>query len=258
MQSLDLLEIMAPALVAGLMVALIHAPLGIEVLARGIVFIDLAIAQIAGLFVVLANYWLHEPSWGVVQAVAGLSAICAAVFFRWIERAFPREQEAIIGCTFILAASALLLALVDNPHGGEEMQDILAGQILFVRWETIFSFAPVLLGALLLWFRFPVVRRGLPFFVLFAVVVTASVQLVGVYVVFASLILPALAANTLGARKAATAIAVSVLAILIGITVSTLADWPAGPALVFAYAVMTVLTRFGARKLGLAKPHQNT
>ena len=84
MQLAELVEIMTPALVAGLLVALIHAPLGLEVLARGIVFIDLAIAQIAGLFVVLANHWMDNSSWGMVQLVAGSSAVCAAIFFRWI------------------------------------------------------------------------------------------------------------------------------------------------------------------------------
>ena len=255
MQGVELIEIMAPALVAGLMVALIHALLGLEVLARGIVFIDLAIAQIAGLFFVLANYWIHEPTWGVVQVVAGLSAIGAAVFFRWIERILPREQEAIIGSTFILAASALLLALVDNPHGGEEIQHILAGQILFVRWSTIMSFAPILLGALFLWSRFSAVRRGLPFFVLFALVVTASVQLVGVYVVFASLILPGLAVNSMHGGRTAGAIAVSVLAVVFGITASTWADLPTGPALVFAYAIATVLFRLSVWGLRFSKRH---
>lgn len=243
MPGVELVEIMAPALVVGLMVALVHAPLGLEVLARGIVFIDLAIAQVAGLFVVLVNYWTHEPPWGLVQVAAGLSAICAAFFFRWIERVAPREQEAIIGSTFILAASAMVLAVIDSPHGGEEMRHILAGQILFVRWPVVFSFAPVFMAALFLWVRCPAVQRGLPFFLLFALVVTASVQLVGVYVVFASLILPALAVNTMRSRKTSAAMLVGMGAVLAGITASTWADWPAGPALVFAYAITTVLVR---------------
>ena len=238
---------MAPALVAGLMVALVHAPLGMEVLARGIVFIDLAIAQIAGLSVVLADYWIHEPSWGIVQCAAGAAALGAAVLFRWIERTSPREQEAIIGSSFILAASAMLLALVDNPHGGEEISHILAGQILFVRWSAIGAFASVFVAAFALWFALPVVRRGLPFFLLFALVVTASVQLVGVYVVFASLILPALAVNTLRSNRTVAAIAVAVCAVLAGIGASTWADLPAGPALVFAFAIMALLARAGSR-----------
>ena len=191
----DFVEIIAPALVAGVMVALVHAPMGIEVLRRGIVFIDLAVAQIAGLCVVLINLWHHEPGWLSTQLVAVSAAIAAAFFFRWVERKFPREQEAIIGSCFILAASLALLALAEHPQGSEEIKHIMSGQILFVSWTALLSFAPLYVIAVGLWFLVPRVRTGLPFFLAFALVVTASVQLVGVYVVFASLILPALAAR---------------------------------------------------------------
>ena len=248
MLGIELLEIIAPALIAGLIIALIHAPLGLEVLARGIVFIDLAVAQIAGLSVVVVNWWVHEPSWIVVQFVAVFSVTFAALFFYLIEKILPREQEAIIGSAFIIAASAMLLVLADNPHGGKEMRHILAGQILFIRWPMIFSLAPILLVALVLWFRVPLVRGGFLFFLLFAVVITASVQLVGVYVVFASLILPALAVNTFDSRKIWKAMACSVVAVLAGITISALADLPAGPVLVFSYALVAILVRFVFRQ----------
>jgi zinc/manganese transport system permease protein len=160
-----------------------------------------------------------------------------------VERRLPREQEAVIGSAFVLAASAALLALADHPRGGEEIQHILAGQILFVRWTEILTFAPVYVIAAGLWFGYPRVRKGFPFFLLFALVVTASVQLVGVYVVFASLILPALAVNAMRPPRAGTAILVGAAAVLAGIVGSTLGDLPAGPVLVFAFAVAAVLYR---------------
>ena len=243
MPGIDYVEIMGPALVAGLMIAFMHAPLGIEVLRRGIVFIDLAIAQIAGLYVVLINIWSHEPPWGLVQLAAVLSAICAAILFRWVERVLPREQEAIIGCTFILAASAMLLALADNPHGGEQIQHVLVGQILFVRWTTILAFAPVYVIGACLWFLIPAIRQGLYFFCLFAVIVTASVQLVGVYVVFASLILPALAVNPIRSAKRPIAIATGMTGVILGLVLSMLGDLPAGPALVFSTAFAALVVR---------------
>ena len=107
MPGLEIFEIVLPAAVAGLAIALIHSVLGIEVLRRGIIFIDLAIAQIAGLCVVLTSLWMHEPSWSETQVVAGLAALLAAVFFRWVEKIIPNEQEAIIGSCFVLAASAV-------------------------------------------------------------------------------------------------------------------------------------------------------
>ena len=243
MQGLEALEIVVPATVAGLMIALVHSVLGIEVLRRGIIFIDLAIAQIAGLCVVLTALWLHEPSWSQTQIAAGIAALCAAAFFRWVENVLPHEQEAVIGSCFVLAASAVLLALANHPQGGEEIQHILSGQILFISWSQILAFLPLYAAAALLWFGVPRVRTGIGFFGLFALVATASVQLVGVYVVFASLILPALAVNTMVRRKAVVATVVSILSVIIGITVSTLHDLPAGPVMVLAFAVVTILCR---------------
>jgi zinc/manganese transport system permease protein len=252
-QSAELVEIMGPALAIGLMVAIVHAPIGIEVLARGIVFIDLAIAQIASLYVVLVKLWWHEPSWLMIQGAAVFSAVIAAVLFRWVEQKLPREQEAIIGSTYILAASAALLAVANHPRGGEEIQHILAGQILFASWSDVVVFAPVYTIGTALWFGCPRARRGLPFFLVFALVVTASVQLVGVYVVFASLILPALAVNRLGCHKAAVAIGMAVLAVFAGIAASTLRDLPAGPVLVFAFAFAALGCRLACSIYGRDK-----
>ena len=243
LEGLEGLEIVLPAMFAGLMVAMLHVQLGIEVLRRGIIFIDLAIAQIAGLCVVLVNLWAHDPSWILIQTAAVMSALAAAIFFRWVERTAPQEQEAVIGSSFILAAAAVLLALANHPHGGEEVQHILSGQILFVSWDRILAFAPIYGVGLVLWFVFPVMRGGTGFFVLFAIVVTASVQLVGVYVVFASLILPALAVNRLGKSSVGIAFFLSAVAVLGGITLSAFADLPAGPTLVLAFAAVTIITR---------------
>ena len=245
MQGLEALEIVLPATAAGLAIALIHSVLGIEVLRRGIIFIDLAIAQIAGLCVVLVGLWLHEPTWGETQIAAALSALAAAAFFRWIESVVPDEQEAVIGSCFVLAASAVLLALANHPHGGEEIQHILSGQILFISWFQILAFVPLYVIAAILWFGVPRVRGGLGFFVLFALVVTASVQLVGVYVVFASLILPALAVNRMTRRKAAAAMLAGGVAVVAGIVVSTLQDLPAGPVMVLVFAIVAVIWRLG-------------
>ncbi|MFP6705773.1 MAG: metal ABC transporter permease [Alphaproteobacteria bacterium] len=239
----DYIEIMGPAIGAGLMIAILHAPLGLEVLRRGIIFIDLAIAQIAGFCVVLINLWLHEPSWAIVQIAALFSAVCAALLFRWVEKVIPREQEAVIGSTFILAASAMLLVLADKPHGGEAIHHILVGQVLFVAWHTVLSFAPIYLAATLLWFMVPKVRRGFVFFLFFGITVTASVQLVGVYVVFASLILPALAVNGMRPAHPVGAIVLGMTGIILGLGISMAADMPTGPTLVFSLAVVALSAR---------------
>src|SRR4051812_9435601 len=106
-----------PALVAGLLVTATHAPLGIQVLRRGIVFIDLAVAQIAGLGVILGDWLGFEPHGPAVQVFALGAALLGALLLSWTERLWPDVQEAIIGVTFMLAANAVILLLAANPHG---------------------------------------------------------------------------------------------------------------------------------------------
>ena len=82
----EIVDIVGPALAVGLMIALTHAPLGIEVLKRGIIFIDLAVAQIAGLGLIAAAIFLDEPSFLMTQGIALTCAILAGLFFCKIER----------------------------------------------------------------------------------------------------------------------------------------------------------------------------
>jgi len=231
-----------PALAAGLIVALTHAPLGLEVLRRGIIFIDLAIAQIAGLGLVAAALFLPESAWWVMQCAALGCSLLAAFFFRWVEHKCPEQQEAIIGSSFVLAASMALLLLADHPHGGEEIQHLLSGQILFVTWQEVLAHAPIYALILGLWFAIPKVRSGTGFYALFALAITSSVQLVGVYVVFTSLILPALASSKVD-KKLLTAWTVGIFSVLAGVLFATLLDLPAGPVIVLSYILVAVAAR---------------
>jgi zinc/manganese transport system permease protein len=255
MPVLEMLEITGPAVLAGLMISLTHAPLGLEVLKRGIIFIDLAIAQTAGLGVVLVSRMAAEPAWWLVQGAALACAMAAAFLFRLVERRLGDQQEAIIGCTFVVSATLALLLLADHPHGGEKIQHLLSGQILFVTWQTVLLQAPIFVAILWVWFLSPRVRDGGVFYFVFALAVTSSVQLAGVYVVFASLILPALAATVASsnAGKLAVASACGVVAVIMGIGLSLLYDLPSGPTMVIVFAVVTVLVRLrplipGARR----------
>ena len=255
MISNEIIEIVGPALAAGLMIALTHAPLGIEVLRRGIIFIDLAVAQIAGLGLVVGHLFLHDPSpWLVqfialydpspwlVQFIALVCAIAAGLFFRKVETAIPERQEAIIGCAFVLAASLALLLLADHPHGGEEVKHLLSGQMLFVTWTDVLKHAPIYALILLVWFSRPAVRNNIGFYLLFALAITSSVQLVGVYVVFASLILPALAA--VGVKQPhVTAWLCGVAAVLSGIAFAVAFDMPAGPIIILSYTAAVLIIR---------------
>lgn len=242
MVSSELIEIIGPAFVIGMMIALTHAPLGVEVLKRGIIFIDLAVAQIAGLGMIAAHTLLHHPSAWSTQLIALLAAVLAGLFFRRIETTMPQQQEAIIGCSFVLAASLAILLLADHPHGNEEIKHLLSGQMLFTTWSDVAIHAPIYIFIVVAWFLRPSIRVRLWFYLLFALAITSSVQLVGVYVVFASLILPALAALD-SKRPHLTAWSCGFLAVSLGIITATLLDQPAGPILVLCYVVTAFLFR---------------
>ncbi|MFZ4480044.1 MAG: metal ABC transporter permease, partial [Rhodoferax sp.] len=190
--------ILGPAMIAGLLVLATHVPLGSQVLERGIVFIDLAIAQIAGLGVIAADA-MGLPEGGVaVQLAAVTAALLGALLLTWTERRAALQQEALIGVMFILAACAGILLLAGNPHGGEHLKELLVGQILWVNTTQLLWLAGVTAALLLaLWLGW-VQRLGrFGFYAVFALAVTASVQLVGVYLVFSSLIIPALGTRRL-------------------------------------------------------------
>ena len=126
-------SILWPAMAAGLLVTATHVPLGMQVLVRGIVFIDIAIAQIAGCGVLLADKMGFEAE-GVAAQVAALgAALGGALLLTWTERVWPEVQEAVIGVVFVLAATGGVLLLASNPHGSEHLRDLLVGQILWVK-----------------------------------------------------------------------------------------------------------------------------
>ncbi|TFV95481.1 metal ABC transporter permease [Oxalobacteraceae bacterium OM1] len=228
--------IVGPALLAGVLVLATHVPLGMQVLKRGIVFIDLAIAQIAALGVILAGMADLDQGW-MVQAAAGAAAVCGAFLLTWTERRWPEVQEAQIGVLFVLAATGSLLLLAHNPHGGEHLRDLLAGQILWVRYDQLVvpAIVTAVLALAIRYFRERLTR--LAFYLLFALAVTVSVQLVGVYLVFASLIVPALAVrNHAPSRRLALAYGVGIAGYLAGLVLSTIYDLPSGALIVWCLA----------------------
>lgn len=243
------LSILGLAFVAGLLVIATHVPLGREVLTRGIIFIDLAVAQVAGLGVIAANYLGLEPNAIGVQVAAVAAALAAALALNFTERRWPHVQEALIGALFIMAASTGLLLLANNPHGGEHLKDLLAGQILWVSPHGLAITAVVYGAVLALWFSQRSRLGTAGFYILFAIAVTASVQQVGVYLVFASLIMPALATRGIeGARGLWLGYAIGVLGYAGGIAVSALVDMPTGALTVWTLALAAAVMGFALRR----------
>jgi zinc/manganese transport system permease protein len=240
MNGLDL-AILWPAFAAGLLVVATHVPLGIQVLSRGIVFIDLAIAQIAGLGVVAADSLGFEAYGWAVQVSALTAALGGALLLTWTEKRWPEVQEAIIGVTFILAASGALILLTSNPHGAEHLKELLVGQILWVSPERLPLVAAAYAVILTVWFSLHERIGRIGFYALFACAVTVSVQLVGLYLVFTSLIVPALATRGMTRRRLAAGYAVGAAGYAVGLLVSAITDWPSGPAIVWVMTLIAIV-----------------
>ena len=233
------ISILWPALIAGVLVVISHVPLGQQVFARGIVFIDLAIAQVAGLGVIAASgLGLPIEGWSA-QAAAGAAALAGALLLTWTERKRPEAQEALIGILFVLASALQILLLANDPHGGDYLKDLLSGQILWVSGDQLVRTA-ILTGVFALaWFagRERIGRIG--FYLLFALVVTASVQLVGVYLVFTSLIVPAVATyRYAGRRQLAIGYGLGIASYVVGLALSVVTDLPSSAVIVWTMAIL--------------------
>ncbi|MEW5965508.1 MAG: metal ABC transporter permease [Pseudomonadota bacterium] len=238
------LDLLVWPLAVGVLVLATHVPLGRRVLARGIIFLDLAVAQFAVLGVVAAHALdLAAEGWPT-QLAAAVAALAGAALLAASERRWPDIQEALIGSSFVVAASLAVLLLAHDPHGGEHLASLMSGQVLWATPAQAVQLAAltVALGAILAWRGERLGRLG--FYLVFALAITASVQLVGVYLVFASLILPALAVRGLPPRAALPAgWAVGAFAYAAGLFVSAAGDWPAGPAIVVALALCAFFLR---------------
>ncbi len=248
---MDTLLIFAPAFVAGILVILTHVPLGREVLRSGIVFLDLAIAQAAGLGVILAGVGEHGAGDLSVQLSAGAAALAAAGLLSWTERFAGRFQEALIGTLFVITACIGIIALSSNPHGGEHLKDLLVGQILWVGWADLIPVAIIYAVLLVAWFGFGARIGRVGFYVVFAMMVTVSVQLVGVYLVFGTLILPALGVHRYPHNKGlGIAYLIALLGYVFGFAATTVLDLPAGPVIVCVLAVVALAVACIPRKAG--------
>lgn len=235
------IEILWPAFLAGVLVLSTHIPLGQEVLKRGIIFLDLAIAQIAGLGLILAaqfEFDAHSETYSKVIAV--IAAMTGAFLLYQLRRFEAKIQEACIGTLFILSATGSILLLSQDPHGGERLKEMLVGQILWVSQADLWLIG--ILYALVLGFWFGMRSRlgEWIFYPLFALSITFSTQLVGVYLVFTSLIIPALATHY-QKNPLMPAYIIGIIGYSIGLGVSALWDLPSGATTAWSLATVGLL-----------------
>ena len=231
------LSILVPAFIAGLLILLTHVPLGMKVLERGIIFADLAVAQIAGLGVVIAGLAGYSEQPLVIQLIAVVSALLGAAILTYIEHFLTEVREASIGLLFVLASTGGILLMSHDTHAGEHLKDLLVGQILWVSNTQLIATAVLSAAILAIWILFRHKLGTFGFYALFALAVTASVQLVGVYLVFASLIIPALASHRVKRSRPTAAYIVGLSGYALGLLLSVWLDLPAGAAIVWAMAL---------------------
>jgi zinc/manganese transport system permease protein len=247
------LFIVLPAMLAGLLVLSTHVPLGREVLKRGIIFLDIAIAQLAAFGVIIVHFLGGEEHQWLLQFVAVCCALSGAFFLHLTEKRYPQLQEAIIGTVFVLTATGGFILLSNNPHGHEHIADLLSGQILWVDYHQLIPLALVSAIVLLVWFRYPAVRYNLGFYILFAIAITSSVQLIGIYLVFSSLIIPTLVTYKMR-HSLLWGYIIGASGYFAGLILSTMFDLPAGPAIVWSLAIIglalsQVLIKFDATQI---------
>ena len=242
------IDILWPALLAGLLVLSTHVPLGREVLQRGIIFLDLAIAQIAALGLIIAGGLgldTHFEQGLFMQNLIAISAaIAGAMLLYYLHQYDAKIQEALIGIMFVLAATGSILLLSKDPHGGERLKELLVGQILWVTPAALAVIFLVYSLVLLVWFTLRQRLGEWVFYPLFAITITLSTQLVGIYLVFSSLIIPALAtyrqSNTGNTGLVATYL-LGFVAYVVGLIVSAILDFPSGAMIAWSLAIMALL-----------------
>ena len=256
--------LLAPALVVCLLMLIAHTYLGLHVLARGIIFVDLALAQIAVLGVSLAFLAGYDTHSIHAHAFAFGAALIAAGGFALLRRIPDKvTREVAIGCAYVVATALTVVILSRSSQGVEELKSMLNGNILFVRWSEVgmLAAAYALLAVLHAAFfrRFHALsfapergRRGafwweFLFFASFALVITLGVDLAGVLLVFAYLIIPAFSASLLTAafqKRLILGVLLGMAASGLGLWLSFVADLPTGPTLVAILGLLPIITAF--------------
>ncbi|HEX7336410.1 MAG TPA: iron chelate uptake ABC transporter family permease subunit [Gemmatimonadales bacterium] len=271
------LSLFLPPLVACLVIVAIHSYLGLHVIAREVIFVDLSLAQMAALGSTVAILAGSQPdSTSAMLYALGFTTLGAGLFAitRTSDKG-PVPQEAIIGIVYVMASAAAILVADRTPRGGEAIKDILVGSLLWVTWPTIIRLAGIY--AVIGLFHWVLRRRFLTisfepetalargwrirwwdflFYLSFGVVITFSVPIAGVLLVFSFLVVPAAIAFQFTRRQGALAAwswISGALASALGLWVSFHYDLPTGPIVVCMFGVLLLaaymLRRVMARNL---------
>ncbi|MGL6259859.1 metal ABC transporter permease [Vibrio sp. WXL210] len=244
-----------PAFICGTIALIGNVILGHQVIKRGIIFIDLAVAQAAAMGAGVFHYWLGWSSelwfsdlygpWSIAFVMCALIAL--------IERYAKQHLEAMIGCLYVVSASTAMLMVSHDPHGADFIHQVLNGQLLWATWQDVVEIGVVTLGCVIVLILKPSILSGYGFYILFALLMPITVKLTGVYLEFALLVIPALcAAKHQGSRFYAISIAMGIAGILLGLVLSSIYDLPSGAIMVICLFVVGLIgSMVPARKIKL-------
>lgn len=254
----DAFQFLLAPLVMCLLLSGIHCYLGLHVLARGVIFVDLSLAQVASFGATLALLWeLEHHSTGGYLISLLLTFVASAVFAyaRKHEKFIP--QEALIGITYAFASAAVVLIIDRLAHGAEHLKESLVGQILWVSWNDVLkTFAIYSLVGLVHWiFRKQFIQNSFSnkhsmkwdflFYALFGVVITSSTSIAGVLLVFSFLIVPSVMSALFSKRLSVRLMigwGIGAVVSIVGMYLSYKLDLPAGATLVVLMTSVPILT----------------
>lgn len=242
------LWMLAPAL-ALVAAVLALAPLGAQVLRRGVVFIDLAVAQAAAAAALAALALGDHPPWPWTQVAACAGALGAAALVAGLARGWPEHREALIGLVYVACACAALLVARGDAHGAEHLQALLAADVLWTDWSQVGVLAACAVAVAASGRR---IEGDHWFYVSFALVASLAVQALGLFVVFGALIAPGLWQRA--GHGALAAAGVVVAAALAGLAASWFLDAPSGPLVALALAACGAASCLAPRLRGSAAP----
>ncbi|HEV8318399.1 MAG TPA: metal ABC transporter permease [Vicinamibacterales bacterium] len=262
-----MLQFLAAPFVASLILTGIHAYLGVHVVERGVIFVDLSLAQIAALGATMALLMpisLGDPHAPVVYWISlGFTFIGAAVFSMIRTRRARIPQEAIIGISYAVASAAAILAMSKSTSQAEHLKDMLVGNIIAVSWDEVLRTAVLygIIGAFHYVFRSKFLAISINpqraeaagislrfwdflFYASFGFVVTSSVAIAGVLLVFCYLIVPSVAAMLFADRigpRLAIGWSMGTIVSALGVYLSLVLDLPTGATIVCTFGLVLVV-----------------
>jgi zinc/manganese transport system permease protein len=248
--------LLAPLAICIILVG-IHCYLGLHVLARGVIFVDLSLAQVAALGATIGIFFGYEHHSLQAHFISIFCTFIAAglfAFARKHERTFP--QEALIGIVYALASALVVLVVDKTPHGMEHIKEILVGQLLWVTWSDVLKTFLIYSGVAVVHYlyRHPLIESSFHhkgsviwdfiFYMLFGIVIASSVKVAGVLLVFSFLIVPSLISSiyckTIRSKLVLGWILGTILS-MIGLALSFAYDFPAGACIVVCFTITPIL-----------------